>query len=164
MSDPLLLLLRLCLLALIYLTFFRVIRAVAVELRAERRTAPPSPSRPSRPTPRPTAPEAAPPASESGPVAGVTLVKVTDPDGVTSEPRDVNEELVIGRAESCGLSLADPLVSKFHAQLTRRDDGSWLEDLGSTNGTRVNGRPLTQPQLVRPGDQVQLGGHLLELG
>jgi pSer/pThr/pTyr-binding forkhead associated (FHA) protein len=170
-SDPLLLLLRLCLLALIYLTFFRVIRAVAVELRAEGRTAKvastsPSTARPDRNQRATAAPSAqAPPVSaQAGGVSvAVREVTVTGPDGSSGPNVVVGTELVVGRADSCGLPIADPMVSKFHARLVVQDENCWLEDLGSTNGTLLNGHPLTQAQLVRPGDRVQVGEHTLEL-
>lgn len=173
MSDPLLLLLRLCLLALIYLTFFRVIRAVTVELRAENRSTALAPRPPVRPAPRPTSPATAPadvrPAGSSGAEPSgetngrVTTVIVIDSDGMAGEPQPLTGELIVGRAESCGLSLTDSMVSKFHARLTTQTDGTWLEDLGSTNGTGLNGHPLDQPQMVHPGDRVQVGGCTLEL-
>jgi hypothetical protein len=66
--------------------------------------------------------------------------------------------IVIGRAPSCGFILTDLSVSRFHAELRRDETGSWtLCDLGSMNGTRVNGWRLTGPTHVRPGDQIGFG-------
>jgi hypothetical protein len=68
------------------------------------------------------------------------------------------EPAVIGRAPSCDCQLADPSVSRRHAAL-RRDGERWLlRDLGSRNGTRVNGARVVEEVEVRPGDQVSLGG------
>ena len=60
--------------------------------------------------------------------------------------------------------VADPSVSRRHAQL-RRDGKRWLlRDLGSRNGTRLNGARVTEEIEVRPGDQLSLGGVCYRLG
>ncbi|WP_407912115.1 DUF1707 and FHA domain-containing protein [Kitasatospora sp. NE20-6] len=65
--------------------------------------------------------------------------------------------LRIGRNHGCGLRLSDSTVSRVHAELRHRD-GAWeLHDLGSANGTYVNGRRVTGPVRVGPGDQVGFG-------
>ena len=66
------------------------------------------------------------------------------------------ESFVIGRSEACDLVLGDQTVSRRHAQLSRTSVGWLLSDLGSTNGTRVNGWRVKQVR-VRPGDRVQVG-------
>ena len=63
----------------------------------------------------------------------------------------------IGREPACDMTLADETVSRWHASLIRAE-GSWLlDDLGSTNGTRVNGWRVTAPTPVGPGDHVSFG-------
>jgi pSer/pThr/pTyr-binding forkhead associated (FHA) protein len=70
--------------------------------------------------------------------------------------------MVIGRSSSCQLVLADDTVSRRHAEL-RIQDGRWLlRDLGSSNGTWVNGRRVVEAE-VRPGDTVHLGGCQIRL-
>jgi FHA domain-containing protein len=65
-------------------------------------------------------------------------------------------ELRIGRSSSCDLMLSDPTVSRRHARLICRG-GKWvLQDLGSTNGTALNGRRVGRCEL-RPGDELMLG-------
>ena len=65
--------------------------------------------------------------------------------------------LVLGRSPGCQLVFADDTVSRRHAEL-RFSDGRWmLRDLGSVNGTWVNGRRVMEAE-VAPGDDVQLGG------
>lgn len=67
-----------------------------------------------------------------------------------------HEELVIGRNPSCDIVLAGSAVSRIHARLSFRD-GSWiLQDLGSTNGTVVNGSQVGRCKL-QPGDRVVIG-------
>lgn len=70
--------------------------------------------------------------------------------------------VVIGRLPECTVVLADPNVSRNHAEVRPvADERAALEyqvaDLGSTNGTKVNGMPLVGPRVLRPGDQITLG-------
>jgi hypothetical protein len=70
--------------------------------------------------------------------------------------------LTIGRSADAGIVLADPLVSRRHARLAPRAGRLVLEDLGSTNGTHVNGRAVRET-IVGPGDTIHLGGTRLEI-
>jgi hypothetical protein len=77
-------------------------------------------------------------------------------------PDLVGAHVVIGRSSACQIVLGDDTVSRRHAEL-RYDDGRWmLRDLGSSNGTYVNGRLVTEAE-VRAGDVVHLGGCRLKL-
>lgn len=67
------------------------------------------------------------------------------------------DELVLGRRENSDLRLADPHVSRAHALIRRQSGAIWLEDLGSTGGTFVNGEAVTGPQALRHGDVVRFG-------
>jgi Protein of unknown function (DUF3662)/FHA domain len=63
----------------------------------------------------------------------------------------------LGRSRECDVVLSDPNVSRKHAEL-RPQGGSWvLSDLGSTNGSCLNGRRIEAPEVVRPGDEIELG-------
>jgi hypothetical protein len=64
---------------------------------------------------------------------------------------------IIGRNRDCDLCLTDLSVSRRHAQLLRREDGWVLSDLGSHNGTRLNGWLVREPVQVRAGDRVEFG-------
>lgn len=65
--------------------------------------------------------------------------------------------VTIGRSSKCDVVLDDPNVSRAHAELRPRG-GSWvLTDLGSTNGSSVNGRRIDAPTVVKPGDELELG-------
>lgn len=57
----------------------------------------------------------------------------------------------------------DGLISRDHARLFRRNGNLWLEDIGSTNGTYLNGQRLFEPALVKPGDEIRLGGTVLRV-
>jgi diguanylate cyclase (GGDEF)-like protein len=65
-------------------------------------------------------------------------------------------EFNIGRAETSDIFIDDPDVSRNHARIEVLGDGIIMQDLGSTNGTLVNGKPVARHQLM-DGDRVQLG-------
>ncbi|TLM66685.1 MAG: DUF2662 domain-containing protein [Actinobacteria bacterium] len=90
-------------------------------------------------------------ASDAGTPATVTVTGL-DHDVVLAGGR-----VVVGRLAECGVVLADSNVSRRHAAFTERTGGWEVEDLGSTNGTFLNGRPLTGAELLRDGDVVQVG-------
>jgi hypothetical protein len=74
------------------------------------------------------------------------------------------DRVTIGRAPDCDCVISDPTVSRHHAEL-RRDASEWMiADLGSTNGTRLNGWRLTGETRVRPGDQVAFGSARFRVG
>jgi hypothetical protein len=64
---------------------------------------------------------------------------------------------VIGRHPQCTICLEDSFVSSEHAQLTWDRGRWWITDLGSTNGTKVNGLPITAPTGLRYGDVIEVG-------
>jgi two-component system cell cycle response regulator len=74
---------------------------------------------------------------------------------------------VMGRSATCEIPLMDGEVSRQHAALTVTADASglkvWVEDLRSTNGTRVNERETQGAVLIRPEDRIHLGGHVFKL-
>ncbi len=68
----------------------------------------------------------------------------------------------LGRSGKCEIVLDDPNVSREHAELRPRG-GSWvLTDLGSTNGSSVNGRRIDAPTVVKPGDEIELGTSVMK--
>jgi pSer/pThr/pTyr-binding forkhead associated (FHA) protein len=71
--------------------------------------------------------------------------------------------VTVGRAGDADLVLADELVSRHHARITPSGSGAVVEDLGSRNGTFVNGEAVPGPTHLVPGDQLQLGVTLVEL-
>lgn len=75
---------------------------------------------------------------------------------------EVGEELVIGRASECPVRLDDEFVSNLHAKIYRLQDRYYVEDLGSTNGTYVNGRRINYPIELRGGDRIKVGRTLME--
>jgi DNA-binding NtrC family response regulator len=75
---------------------------------------------------------------------------------------DATGPVTVGNAEGNSLRLTDPSVSRFHVELSRRGDRVVVKDLGSTNGTQVNGLLLTEAA-VPPGTVLQLGHTQLEV-
>jgi pSer/pThr/pTyr-binding forkhead associated (FHA) protein len=71
--------------------------------------------------------------------------------------------LVVGRGRDADLVLADELVSRHHARVSPHGSVAVVEDLGSRNGTFVNGEAIHGPTRLAPGDQLQLGVTLVEL-
>jgi hypothetical protein len=71
--------------------------------------------------------------------------------------------VTVGRGRDADLVLTDELVSRHHAQVTPAGPGAVVEDLGSRNGTFVNGEAIHGPTHLTPGDQLQLGVTLVEL-
>ena len=122
-------------------------------------------------------PEPAPdeaPAPEVGP--GATMVykpKQPDTQAVSAEELGLEREVatlswdgrrheiekrrvVIGRSKDCDIQVADPNVSRRHAEVRQEGAAHWVVDLDSTNGTEVNGRRLKRAKL-RPGDTITVG-------
>jgi len=72
-------------------------------------------------------------------------------------------DILVGRAPESGITLLDEEVSRFHARLRVRDGQVQVEDLESTNGTRVNGNFVHGPLGLSAGDRLAVGGHVLKL-
>jgi hypothetical protein len=67
-----------------------------------------------------------------------------------------SQSLVLGRLPECAVVLDDPNVSRRHAEIRRRGSDVYVVDLGSTNGTRVNGLRVKE-QLLNDGDEIEVG-------
>src|SRR5450759_2588249 len=71
------------------------------------------------------------------------------------------DSVVIGRSSSAGLTLVDRSLSRQHSRIFREGDKTLIEDLGSRNGTLLNGRLIEAPTPIRPGDAIRLSGSVL---
>lgn len=80
-------------------------------------------------------------------------------DSVWEEYPIDETDLLIGRTSDCDLQLDNPEVSRYHASLKVASDGLWLMDMGSTNGTLVDGQPLPANRRValQPGQNIVIG-------
>jgi hypothetical protein len=66
------------------------------------------------------------------------------------------ELMIIGRGADCDIVLPERPVSRQHARIERRGQGFLLIDLGSKNGTHINGQEVKQPHLLQDGDEIQI--------
>lgn len=157
MPDPVLTLLKYVFLAILYLFFMRVLRAVWVETREPKEAlvsaVPPVP---------PPIPSAVP--GVDGGQTGPEKMVVISPDSMKGMEFPLGSEVTVGRAGGCGVLLTDDtFVSQLHARVFRRDRDLFVEDLGSTNGTFLNGRKVSTPMTVRKGDRIQFGRTTVEV-
>ena len=77
---------------------------------------------------------------------------------------DILGPVVIGRSPSSDIVIDEPYVSATHARFTIQGPALVLEDLGSTNGTMVNGHLIEQPVTLRETDEVQVGDVIMRVG
>lgn len=166
MPDELLTIFKLCFLALLYLFFFRVLRAVWTQVTS------------ASVVPTTALPEAAlePPVEPASPrrsrrkerkaarAAVPTSLTIVEPPHLAGTEYGLVDGLVLGRAPDSSIVLDDTFSSSHHARLDRRDDSWMLVDLDSTNGTYANGTRLTEPVRLSVGDRLQLGNTVLDVG
>jgi sigma-B regulation protein RsbU (phosphoserine phosphatase) len=88
---------------------------------------------------------------------------VTPAQGDTFTHDVDGDELVIGRSMKSDLSVADRFLSRQHARLFRTDEGWMVEDLGSRNGTFVNGVRVEAPTSVTPGDVIAISASIIKV-
>ena len=162
MPEPLLNVLKICLLILLYLFFFRVLRAVWAEVHLARQTststAPSGGGRSGRPGRAGRTPRRARSRERNPP-----KLKVVEPAELAGTVYPLGDELTVGRAAGCQITLDDTYASQLHARIFVRDDQLYVEDLGSTNGTYLNRRKVSAPMVVSHGDQIQIGSTVMEV-
>jgi pSer/pThr/pTyr-binding forkhead associated (FHA) protein len=90
-----------------------------------------------------------------------TGIELTVAHAGTIKTYRFGRRILVGRAPSADLRLDDPRVSRLHARIEMRDDGVFVEDLGSRNGTQVDGETVTEPRLLAVDDEVTVGGAAL---
>jgi pSer/pThr/pTyr-binding forkhead associated (FHA) protein len=154
MSDSILTVLKFCLLALLYVFLMRVVWIVARELRGSAATT----AAAIVPAPVPAQNNAA----RASKRREWRLVVLT-PETERGRSYPIEGDATIGRGGGCAVPLTfDTFVSQVHARAFDRDGTLWVEDAGSTNGTLVNSKRITQPVKLRKGDRVQVGETVLE--
>jgi pSer/pThr/pTyr-binding forkhead associated (FHA) protein len=145
--------LKFVLLALLYLFLLRAMRAVVVDLYGPRKKA----TTPAR------APVAAPAERPRKSRKIPREIVIHAPSGGTRTVGLAGRGLRLGRAGQADLILEDVYVSDEHAEILP-DDGGWsVRDLGSTNGTYLNGAKITRPTPLAAGDQLRLGKTRVEV-
>ncbi len=95
--------------------------------------------------------------------ARLAVVSVPEADPLAGARVPLQPLTTIGRSPDNTVVLADRGVSAQHARLVQRGGRWWAEDLGSTNGTWVNGRRVDRPMLLSPGDMLQVARTVLRL-
>ena len=157
MPEQLLTVLKICLLILLYLFFLRVLRAVWAEVTPPKVAAPVPQQAVVQPKPRAKPPRS----SRKEPVP--TQLTVVDPADRAGAEFPVGPELTIGRSSGCTIVLDEQYVSQVHTRIFQREGQVFVEDLGSTNGTWVNGVRSVGQMPARVGDRVQIGNVIMEL-
>jgi hypothetical protein len=166
--ENLLTLLNYLLLILLYLFFARVLWAVWSEVRTPR--APVEDRRQhmgarSSATPyggTTTAQPAAPKATK-GRHGRVGRLVVIEPRSRKGAAFAIGSELTLGRAAGCTISIPDDtFISQLHARVYTENGEVYIEDLGSTNGSMLNGNRVTRASVIHRGDRLQLGSTVLE--
>ena len=135
MPDVILALLRIIFLGLVYLFVWQVARAIGSHLGISVRRKRKEGSR-------------------------VLFVRSESQQGREFEVGDV---VVMGRSDETDVVLDDPYASEFHLRLVSQENGMMLHDLGSTNGTYVNGRRVSAPSELKRGDTIQVGKTVMEV-
>jgi hypothetical protein len=92
------------------------------------------------------------------------LLVVTSPELVPGATIEVSAPTVVGRDAQSGIRLDhDEYVSSRHARIEPRPEGAWIDDLGSTNGTFVNGSKLKKGRIAKAGDVIRIGATELQV-
>jgi hypothetical protein len=92
------------------------------------------------------------------------LLVVASADLREGQTIEVTAPTTVGRDAHSGIRLdRDEFASAMHARLEPRPDGAWVDDLGSTNGTFVNGAKLKRAQLAKVGDVIRIGATELQV-
>ncbi len=139
--EEALLLLKIGFLVVLYLFIWRIVRTASRDLRSPQESFVLAPDKVRKALP--------PEKRQSG-----RLVAAGAPNG--GYPLD-SAAITVGRGAPNDIPLEDDFASTRHARIEPRRDGVWIEDVGSTNGTSVNGVQLTGPRKLVPGDVVRIG-------
>jgi len=144
--EEALLVLKVLFLVLLYLFIWRIVRTASRDVRLPQESFV-------------LAPGSVPGLAEQPRIEVGRLVVVTSPALREGEEWVLDSSpLTLGRSSRNDIDLArDEYASSDHARIEPRRDGVWLEDVGSTNGTYLNGTRLTRPKRLSPGDVVRIG-------
>jgi hypothetical protein len=145
--DQVLLILKIAFLVLLYLFIWRIVRTASRDLRLPQESFILAPSAQGGVQP-----------ARSSRVSG-RLVVVKSPDLVEGRDFELDSaQLTIGRSGQNDIAIrSDEYASARHARFEPRQDGVWVQDLGSTNGTYLNGARLDRPRRLNEGDVVRVG-------
>lgn len=136
MSALLLTLLKLVFVALLFLFLWQIARTITVHLGVKERS------------------------SRRRLAKEIVIVRSDSQSGLEIP---IDSVVVMGRSEQADVMLDDSYASEFHLRFSIDDGSLYVQDLGSTNGTYVNGRRITTPVSVTRGDAVQVGKSVMEV-
>ena len=144
--EEALLLLKIIFLVLLYLFIWRIVRTAARDLRLPQESFV-------------LAPGSIPGLGEERQLEAGKIVVVKSPALSEGDEWELDSSsLTLGRSSQNDIELKrDEYASSSHARFEPRRDGVWVEDIGSTNGTYLNGIRLTRPKRLSPGDIVRIG-------
>ena len=141
--EEALLALKIAFLVLLYLFIWRIVRTAAKDLRLPQESFILAPQQQA--------------AGVLGSSSGIETGRLVAVDGSAEYTLD-SSAITIGRSAENDVTLEDDeFASARHARVEPRRDGVWVEDIGSTNGTYVNGARIAKPRRLKPGDVIRVG-------
>jgi pSer/pThr/pTyr-binding forkhead associated (FHA) protein len=148
MDEPLVVALKFGFLAVLYLFLIWVARSALKDLG---RGAEPAAAGPVQPPGAQRAP------AQSSRSVDAQLVVVAAKGYEPGTSWNVDGGVTMGRSEGAEIRVDDQFASSSHARLFRRGDSMWVEDMGSTNGTYLNGRQISAAEPLKRGDVIRIG-------
>ena len=139
MSDTLINVSKVAFVALLYLFLFYVARAVRGQVASD--------------SPSGRRPEAAEP---------LPVLVVTAP-GAEPQTIEVRKPMVVGRSAQADVTFEDAFASDQHARFDTSGGRLYVQDLGSTNGTTLNGERVTERRVLARGDMIRIGATIMEV-
>jgi FHA domain len=149
-NEPLAVALKFGFLAVLYLFLLWVARSAMRDMTRHEETVPADPVQPEAPRREPAGPDLA---------AGVEprLEVVAAMGFEPGTAFDISSGATMGRSDGADIRVDDPFASSAHARIFGRGGFMYVEDMGSTNGTFLNGRQLRSAERLKIGDAIRIG-------
>jgi hypothetical protein len=157
MSEITLTIIKVLYLALLWLFILSAVSVIRTDLFGK------TVSTPDQSAPQPLEEPAPPPRRGRRPRGSPHQLVITSGSQAGLSAPLIGGAIMIGRGADCQLILDDDYVSTRHARVAAVADGYYVEDLGSTNGTYVNGQRITAPTTISLADTVRIGRTVLKL-
>jgi Inner membrane component of T3SS, cytoplasmic domain len=157
MSEITLTIIKVLYLALLWLFILSVVTVIRSDLFGK------TVSTPDQPSPQPLEEPPPPPRGSRRPRGSPHKLVITSGSQAGLAVPLIGGPIMIGRGSDCQVILDDDYVSTRHARVAAVEDGYYAEDLGSTNGTYVNGQRITAPTTITLADTVRIGKTVLRL-
>jgi FHA domain len=149
-DEPLAVALKFGFLAVLYLFLLWVARSAMRDMTRHEETVPPEPAEPDRPRR-----EQSGPGLQAGVEPRLEVVAAMGHDPGTAF--DLSGGATMGRSDSADILVDDPFASSAHARVFQRGEFMYIEDMGSTNGTYLNGRQLRTAERLKMADTIRIG-------